>query len=143
MTETSVINYKTALIYVMVVAAVADGELKESEAKIIAELANTLPVFCGYDHHKVNIVTGDCATLLNQDDGIDTVVGLIKQALPKPLYETAYALACDIIAADGTAHQAELRWLSLLQNELHISALHAAAIERGSRARYMRLMEEY
>lgn len=137
----SVISYQTALIYVMVVAAVADGELKKNEAKTIAELVNTLPIFNGYDHHKVNVSTGDCAAMLDQDDGIDAVIGLIKQALPKALYETAYALACDVIAADGDADQAELEWLSLLQAELHISNLHAAAIERGSRARYMQVSE--
>lgn len=137
----SIISYQTALIYVMVVAAVADGELKKNEAKTIAELVNTLPVFHGYDHHKVNAATGDCASMLDQEDGVDAVIGLVKQALPKPLYETAYALACDVIAADGDADQAELQWLSLLQNELHISNLHAAAIERGSRARYMRKPE--
>ncbi len=135
----SVISSQTALIYVMVVAAVADGELKSSETKTIAEIVNTLPIFHHCDHHKVNLVTGDCAALLDQDDGIDAVIGLIKQALPKNLYETAYALACDVIAADGAVEQAELQWLALLQTELHIIDLHAAAIARGSRARYMRM----
>ncbi len=135
----AIISSQTALIYVMVVAAVADGELKQSEAETIAELVNTLPIFQEYDHLKVEVATGDCAAMLDQEDGIDAVMGLVKQALPKSLYETAYALACDVIAADGSAQQAELRWLALLQQALHINNLHAAAIERGSRARYMRL----
>jgi len=136
-----IINHQSALIYVMVVAAVADGHLKQEEVETIAEIVDVLPIFHGYDHHKLHVASGDCAAMLDQEEGINAVLGLIKQALPKELYETAYALACDVIASDGDAKQEELRWLALLQTELHISALHAAAIERGSRARYMRHVE--
>ena len=41
-------------------------------------------------------------------------------------------------AADGTIEEAELRLLEEIRYELNIDRLHAAAIERGSRARHMR-----
>ena len=47
--------------------------------------------------------------------------------------ETAYALCCDVAAADGHAFQAELQFLLELRHELGIDRLHAAAIERGTR----------
>jgi tellurite resistance protein len=59
--------------------------------------------------------------------------------LPKKLRETAYAVACDIAAADGHTTQEELRMLEMLRHSLDIDRLSAAAIERGARARYMRL----
>jgi hypothetical protein len=52
--------------------------------------------------------------------------------------ETAYALACDIVAADGNASQEELRVLELLRHRMEMERLVAAAIERGARARFAR-----
>ncbi len=132
----SVINHQTALVYVMVIAALADGKLKDSELFNITEVAKTLPVFQGCHHDQLLRAIGDCSALLDQTEGLEAVLGLIKEALPERLRETAYALACDVVAADGTAAQEELRWLELLLNRLDISRLHAAAIERGSKARY-------
>lgn len=134
----STINYQTALVYVMVIAAFADSKLKDSELNNIVEIINTLPIFRGYCIETIKRAIGDCRFMLDQEDGLDAVLGLVKEALPENLRETAYTLACDVIAADGSAEQEELRWLALLANQLSISKLHAAALERGSRARYMR-----
>ena len=49
----------------------------------------------------------------------------------------AHALACDVAAADGTLEEAELRLLEEIRYELNIDRLHAAAIERGARARHL------
>ena len=137
--QQSTISYQTALIYAIVVAAVADGKLMDSELANINEMVRILPVFKGFDVEKLPHTAGDCTAMLDQEDGLDAVMGLIKEALPEKLYETAYALACDIVAVDGVAEQEELRWLEMLRNHLQISNLHAAAIERGTRARYARL----
>ncbi len=77
--------------------------------------------------------------LFTEEDGLDALFGLALDALPEPLRETAYALACDVAAADGHAFQAELQFLLELRHALDIDRLHAAAIERGSRARHRRL----
>ena len=64
---------------------------------------------------------------------------IVKAGLPKKLYETAYALACDVAVADGKLSQEELRLLQMLRNRLELDRLHAAAIERGARARHAHL----
>jgi hypothetical protein len=61
----------------------------------------------------------------------------IREALPPKLRETAYAIACDVVAVDGEATQEELRILELLRHRLGIDRLVAAGIERGARARFM------
>jgi tellurite resistance protein len=134
----SIISYQNGLIYAMVIAAVADGELKDNELLMISEIVKTLPVFQGFDMARLSRVTGDCAAMLDQEDGIDAALGLIKEALPSKLHETAYALACDVVAVDGNAAQEELRWLDMLAEGLHISQLHVIAIKHAARARYMR-----
>ena len=60
----------------------------------------------------------------------------IKAALPAKMRETAYAIACDLVAADGEATQEELQILELIRHRLNIERLVAAAIERGARARF-------
>lgn len=133
------ISPQTALIYVMVIAAVADGKLKDSELDGIVRIARQLPAFENLSAEMMNRYAGDCAALLDQPDGIDAAIGLIKKGLPERLNETAYALACDIVAVDGGAAQEELRWLELLRHELGLDRLYAGAIERSARARYIRI----
>ena len=133
----STINAHTALIYVMTVAAVADGKLKESEVATINEFVQMLPVFAGYDRTHLKTAIGDCSALLDSDEGLDAVIGLAKEALPPHLRETAYALACDVAAADSKMTEEEARLLELIRFELKIGKLVAAAIERGARARHL------
>ena len=53
------------------------------------------------------------------------------------VFETAYALACDVAAADGMLEEIEIRFLQEIRYELNIDRLHGAAIERGARARHL------
>jgi len=73
---------------------------------------------------------------LGQEGGMETVISLVKDSLPDRLRETAYALACDIAATDGSVGQEEARLLEFLRFGLDIERLVAASIERGARARY-------
>jgi hypothetical protein len=52
-------------------------------------------------------------------------------------YETAYALACNLVIADGRHSQIERRMLEEVREELKTDRLRAAAIERGARVRRM------
>jgi tellurite resistance protein len=69
------------------------------------------------------------------DAEFQTIGAIVKQ-LPVFKNETAYALACDVAAADAHASQEELRMLEMLQDKLDVGALEIAAIERGARARH-------
>jgi len=136
----STITPQNALIYAMVIAAVADGRLKDSEVAAMEVAVRHLPIFQDYGQDAMKVAVGDCVSLLDEEDGIDAALGLVKEALPEDWCETAYALACDMVAVDGHARQEELRWLEMLRHELGVERLHAAAIERGSRARYKRAL---
>lgn len=132
------IGQHAALIYTMVLCSVADEDMSDRELHAIGEIIDYLPVFRGFDRGQLNDIAEACADLLGEEDGIDAALGLIAAGLPARLRETAYALACDVIAADAQATQEELRMLELLQDKLEIDRLTAAAIERGARARFMR-----
>lgn len=130
-----------ALVAVMVGASASDENMTTNELLSISNMVDTLPVFEGYDRDRMRTVSQTVFDLLTEEDGLDALFGLVRDALSDPLHETAYALACDVAAADGHAFQAELQFLLELRHELDIDRLHAAAIERGSSARHRRLPE--
>ena len=126
----------SALIYTMVLVSAADRDMTDSELNTMGEIVRYLPVFRNYDNKKLTKTARECANILSNEDGLDTALNYIVESLPPRLRETAYALACDVAAADGRATQEELRFLELLRHRLEVGRLPAAAIERGARARH-------
>ena len=124
------------LVALMLTVSVADSAIRTEELLAIEQVVNQLPVFSGYDPDRIKTVAQTVFDLIEEEDGLDAIFGLVKGALPERLAETAYALACDIAASDGTLMQPELRLLEEMRFELSIDRLHAAAIERGARARF-------
>ncbi|MFQ5974145.1 MAG: tellurite resistance TerB family protein [Alphaproteobacteria bacterium] len=130
------IDHHTALIYTMVLASAADSNMTDAELKRIGEIVSHLPIFTDFDPGQLPKIASDCAELLDDEQGLENAFELIRDALPEHLRETAYALACDVVAADGKASQEELRLLELLRHAIGVGRLPAAAIERGAAARY-------
>ncbi len=126
-----------ALVAIMVTVSVSDETIRTSELVAIERQVNHLPIFADYDMANVRDVARTVYKLMDEDDGLDTLFAMVRDALPDRLWETAYALACDVAAADGTIRQGELRLLEEIRHELSIDRLHAAAIERGARARHL------
>lgn len=132
------LGHHAALVYVMVIVSAADREMTDAELRAIGEEVQRLPVFRDYDAGNLARDAGDCAAILQDEEGLDTVLGIVRGALPERLRETAYALACDIAVADGKLSQEELRVLQMIRNRLDLDRLHTAAIERAARARHAR-----
>lgn len=132
------INHHVALIYAMVLGAAADGALADSELEMIQGIVQHLPIFEDFEQGNLAQIASACTELLTVEDGIDAVISQIKENLPDRLRATAYALACDVVAADGEATQEELRYLEILRHDIGVDRLTAAAIERGAGARYAR-----
>jgi tellurite resistance protein len=132
-------DHHRALIYTMVIVSAADSDMPDAELRIIGDIVEDLPVFRDFDRHQLPRVLNDCAELIGRENGLEQTLKAIKGALPSKLRETAYAIACDLVAADGEATQEELRVLELIRHRLTIEPLIAAAIERGARARFQTL----
>jgi len=133
------IDHHSALIYVMVLVSAADADMTDDELDAIGENVRYLPIFKDFDIERLTEVTRACTEVLSDADGMEKALTQIKEAIPPKLCETAYAVACDIAAADAKATQEELRMLEILRHRLGVDRLCAAAIERGARARHMRL----
>lgn len=128
-----------ALVAIMVTVSVSDETIRTSELVAIERQVNHLPIFADYDIDNAREVAETVYKLMEDDDGLDTLFAMAREALPSRLWETAYALACDVAAADGSLGQSELRLLEEIRHELTIDRLAAAAIERGARARHLTL----
>ncbi|MEM8591250.1 MAG: tellurite resistance TerB family protein [Pseudomonadota bacterium] len=127
------------LVATMIAVSASDEEVRTSELVTIQSIVNHLPIFGGYDTDRIKQIAQIVFDLLSEEDGLDQFFSLIKNDLPEELNETAYAMACDVAAADGTLGQSELRFLQEIRDEFTMDRLHAAAIERGARARFMTL----
>ncbi|WP_240932851.1 tellurite resistance TerB family protein [Pelagibius litoralis] len=132
-------DHHTALVYTMVLVSAADRDMTDSELLTIGDTVQHLPVFADYDLNEVPKAAQACAELLAQEDGLEKILHFITDKLPSKLSETAYAIALDVAAADSAVSQEELRLLEMLRHRLQVGRLPAAAIERGTRARNMRL----
>lgn len=127
-----------ALIAIMIAVSASDEQLRTSELVAIQRIVNHLPIFAEYDNDRIRQIAQTVFDLFEEEDGLDALFGLIRDALPAKFFETAYALACDVAAADGKLHEVELRMLEEIRHELDVDRLHAAAIEWGARARHLR-----
>ena len=129
-----------ALVCTMVLVGAAETRgITDREIGVMATLVQTLPAFEGFSTDQLQHAIDATIGLLREDDGLAHAGRLIREALEPRLRETAYTLACDVIAADGEAGQAELRLLEMLRDKLGLDRLAAAAIERGARARFQTL----
>ena len=137
--RTPPLNPHTALIYTMIIASVADRAMADDELRTIGEVIRGLPAFEEFDETRLPAVASQCVEILSLADGLATLLEMIALSLPARLRETAYALACDIAAADGAIDEEERRLLDALCEGLAIERLVADAVERTTKARRARV----
>lgn len=136
---TEPLNHHAALIYVMVTISAVDRTMNDQELARIGEIVSHMPVFSDYDQENLVKTAEACGEILSADGGLEQVLWLVHDALPKKLHETAYAVALEVAAADHEVKPEEIRFLELLGDRLQLDKMTTAAIERGIRARNMRL----
>jgi len=104
----------------MALASAADRGMTDSELQLMGDVVRTLPVVDGFNEEGLPNATRICAKLLNDDAGWKNTIEFIRTKVPVRLYKTAYAISCDVIAADGQASQEDLRLLEIIRHSLDI-----------------------
>ncbi|MGF0537469.1 tellurite resistance TerB family protein [Agrobacterium sp. ES01] len=132
------ITHHDALIFVMVMASAVDNAMAERELERIGQLVDSLPVFASFDKQDLISASRRCAEILSGTEGLEIALETIRDALPKRLRDTAYALAVDVMAIDAAILPEEIRLLQMLRDRLELDKLTCAAIERSAIARYRR-----
>lgn len=136
---TTTLNPQSALIYVMVVVSASDARMSDAELHAIGDIVRSIRAFEGFDDNKIIPISKECAAILQEREGLNAVLGLVKEALSPHLRETAYALALEIALADAPVLPEENRVLQLLRTEFEIDRLVAAALERAAIVRHHRV----
>jgi tellurite resistance protein len=124
------------IVYTMVLVSAADRNMTDMELERLRGLVDRLPVFKRYSQKKLADAAEACAKLLGGKNGLDRCLAAIKKEVPKRLATTAYALACDIAAAEGSVKIEEMQLLDLLADTLDIGRLEQEAIHFAAGARY-------
>ncbi len=124
------------LVAVMIAVSASDDTIRTSELVSIERMVNHLPVFREYKMDRLTEVSNTVFDVLAEEDGLDILWETVRKNLPERLLDTAYAMACDVAAADGAARETELALLADMRYELNIDRLLAAAIEASARARH-------
>jgi tellurite resistance protein len=132
---TEKMTHHEALIYVMVTMSAVDRTMTDPELARIGEIVSNLPVFGDFNQDRLVKTAEACGEILSVDGGLDQVLILVRDSLPKKLHETAYAVALEIAAADRAVKPEEIRFLEMLSDGLDLDRLTTSAIERGIRAR--------
>ena len=130
------ISNEQALIYVMVMMSEVEGRINTEELSEIDLLLRTLPAFKSFDRTRLVTIAHECGDILQEKEGMKTVLALVTAQLKPRLKETAYALAVEVAAADLLVGKEELRFLAILRDALGLDKLVTAAIERSAIARY-------
>lgn len=128
-----------ALIHIMVTMSVADTSMSDNELSKIGNIIDNMPIFKGYNDDDLMDDINNCRKILDTENGLEAIIKNTQKALSADLYETAYAIAVEIAAADLNVEQTELRLLQILRQDLNIDKLICSAIERGARARHKEL----
>ena len=138
------LDIREALICTMVLVAAAErGGISDREIGVMSGIVQTLPIFQQAAAADLAAASETAIALLAREDGLAEAAAMIRAALDPRLRETAYALACEVVAAGSGHDQPILRMLELVASELELDPLVVAAIQRGTRARYRRLEEVY
>ena len=132
------ISTEQALIYTMVTMSGVEGPINAVELAEIGNIVRHLPIFRNFDEERLTTVAQEVAEILGESDGLQAVLGLVKEALTPKLRETAYALAVEVAAADLAVGKEELRFLAILRDTLELDKLVTAALERSAIARFQR-----
>ena len=132
------VSHHSALIYVMVMMSAVDRRMSDREFGRIGSIIRNLPIFEDFDQDRLLSVAQECADILDDDEGLETVLGLIAGSLQKELHETAYALGVEVAASDLNVRPEEEKLLQMLRSRLGLDRLTTVAIERAARARHLR-----
>ena len=127
-----------ALIHVMVIAASADAKVSDRELEIISRLVTRSPVFDTFERTLLGQVAAQAIDLIKDSSNLEKVLGMVLEAIPPRLHDTAYALAVEVASVDLRLEQEELRFLEMIRDGLNLDGRIASAIEASARARLRR-----
>ena len=129
-------NVQEALVHLMVIISASDREMADPELSGIGALARTLPVFEGFEPHRLLAVAQKTQQWLQRENGLSEILDAVRDTVPVELHPTAYLIAVEVAVVDLHVDPAEVRLLHILRDRLDLDRATVEAIEQVVRLRY-------
>jgi uncharacterized tellurite resistance protein B-like protein len=105
---------------ITLVAIASDGYLSDEEVEGFITNLNRMQLFKSYSGDVMRRMIDKLFGVLKRE-GADALFNAAKSSLPYEMAASAFAVATDLIMADGTVSEAEQNFLNLLYEALEIS----------------------
>lgn len=112
---------------IALIAVAADGYMTDSEAQVISSTLSRMQLFRSYPGDVMRRMIDKLLGIL-QRDGIEVLFNAALATLPNELKDTVFAVATDIVLADGEVTEEEEKLLNDLYRALEISEENAIKI---------------
>ena len=130
-----------AILELMYLAALSDGELCEIELNSITIKLKTYPLLINIGTNQKNKILSDLLGTL-QDKTTKDILNKIKEIIPDNLKKTAYAFALEVCAKDLVLHKNEISFLKYLAKLFNIDNETADALRKSIDIRYFATLED-
>ncbi|HEY3421991.1 MAG TPA: tellurite resistance TerB family protein [Methanocellaceae archaeon] len=113
------LNAQESFIGVMLTAVAADGVITQEEAQGIFTALYRMKMFKGTNDSQMKTMFDRVLNVLKKQ-GPASLIESAKETLTPELKETAFAIAADLVLADGVVEETEKKFLDDLQKALEI-----------------------
>ncbi|MEA5623792.1 tellurite resistance TerB family protein [Nostoc sp. UHCC 0251] len=115
------LNPPEAFAVIVLLATASDGYLSVEQANSIIYVLSRMKLFKSYPHEMMNKLFEKVLGIL-QGDGFNALFNAAKDSLSQDLRETAFAVAADLILAEGILAKEEKNFLNDLSQALGVSS---------------------
>lgn len=106
---------------IVLIATASDGYLSVEQANSIISVLSRIKLFKSYPHEMMNKLFDKILEIL-RGDGFNTLFNIAKESLSQDLREAAFAVATDLVLAEGIVVEEEKNFLNDLYQALGVSS---------------------
>ncbi|MCC5668465.1 tellurite resistance TerB family protein [Nostoc sp. CHAB 5784] len=115
------LNPAEAFAVIVLAATASDGYLSVEQANSITFVLSRMKLFKSYPHEMMNKLFEKILGIL-EGDGFNTLFNAAKDSLSQDLREAAFAVATDLVLAEGIVTEEEKNFLNDLYQALGVSS---------------------
>lgn len=118
--EAVIFTKQEAVAAVLFLTVYADGEISDEEKELFIGTSNRMQLFRSQSAEEFNAMIAKIRACFDKQ-GFTPTLSLAAQSIPVELRDTTFALAADIIFADGSVGKDETLFLEAVQHALQIT----------------------
>lgn len=118
--STDKLNEAEGVAGICLCAIAADGMITEEEAAGLGTSLSRMKLFQGMSNRDVNKVFEKCLKIV-RSNGVEHLLTLSAEAIKPELRQTAFAIATDLLMADGHVAPEEKKFLEKIQKGLGVN----------------------